>query len=114
MIIINRLSKINLGSIVIGDINDDIPRINNMLKILEPITFPSAISHSHFVEAIIDVTYSGSDVPIAYPIVRPIKWTLSPNAEAMYEVETTTNLPPITMAIIPPIEYTIDLAIDFS
>lgn len=109
MIIINRLSKINLGSIVIGDINDDIPRINNMLKILEPITFPSAISHSHFVEAIIDVTYSGSDVPIAYPIVRPIKWTLSPNA-----VETTTNLPPITMAIIPPIEYTIDLAIDFS
>lgn len=79
------LSKINLGSIVIGDTNDDIPRINNMLKILEPITLPSAIPHSPFVEAIIDVTNSGSDVPIA-TIVRPIKWSLTPNAEAMYEL----------------------------
>ena len=47
------------------------PSTNRILKILEPITFPSAISTSFFLAATIDVTSSGRLVPIA-TMVSPI------------------------------------------
>ena len=45
--------------------------VNKILKMLEPITFPSAISTSFFLAATIDVTSSGRLVPIA-TMVSPI------------------------------------------
>ena len=50
---------------VIGLMALDNPRIKKTLKILEPTTFPIAMSTSPFLEATTDVTNSGSEVPIA-------------------------------------------------
>lgn len=47
-----------------GLIADAIPSTIRMLKILEPIAFPTAISTSFFLAATMDVTSSGRDVPI--------------------------------------------------
>ncbi len=50
----------------------EIPNTNKILKILEPITFPSAISFCPFFAATILVTSSGKEVPTA-TIVSPTK-----------------------------------------
>ena len=54
-----------------GEIVADIPRIKRILKIFDPIALPSARPLSPFLVATMDVTSSGSDVPIAM-IVSPI------------------------------------------
>lgn len=85
-----------------GEIAADIPRINNMLNILEPIALPSARPLSPFLVATIDVTSSGREVPIA-TIVSPIKFWLTPKLAAMMQALSTTRLPPNITAIRPPI-----------
>jgi hypothetical protein len=54
-----------------GLIIELIPSIQNMLKILEPTTFPIAMSACFLYAAIADVANSGREVPIAI-IVKPI------------------------------------------
>ena len=71
---------------------------------LEPITFPSAISTSFFLAATIEVTSSGRLVPNA-TIVRPIRVWLNPNPAAIDEAPLTTKSPPNLIAIIPPTIY---------
>ena len=78
------------------------PSTRSMLNILEPITFPSAISTSSFFAATIDVTSSGRLVPSA-TIVSPIRFWLSPRLEAMVEAPFTTKSPPNFIATAPPI-----------
>ena len=86
------------------------PSTRSMLNILEPITFPSAISTSSFFAATIDVTSSGRLVPSA-TIVSPIRFWLSPRLEAMVEAPSsipsattsTTKSPPNFIATAPPI-----------
>ena len=60
-----------------GEITADVPRIKRILNIFEPIAFPRASALSPFRVATMEVTSSGSDVPIA-TIVRPIKFWLTP------------------------------------
>ena len=84
----------------IGCIKAAKPKTNNILNILEPITFPIAISVSPFFTAITEVTSSGSDVPIA-TIVRPTKLALIPNDVAILVAEFTTKSPPNTIPTIP-------------
>ena len=55
----------------------DNPKIRNTLKILEPTTFPRAMSLSPFLAATIEVTNSGREVPTA-TMVRPIRASLRP------------------------------------
>ena len=66
----------------IGDINDDIPKMNSMLNIFDPTTLPTAIPVSPFLAATIDVTSSGSDVPTA-TIVSPIIVSDIPSTRAI-------------------------------
>ena len=82
-----------------------IPRTKRILKILEPMTFPRAISTSFLRAATIEVTSSGNDVPIA-TIVSPIKFWLKPNAAAIADALSTTMSPPNAMAAAPPTMYT--------
>ena len=70
-IIIN-ISKKTALLIVITWINDEIPNTKKILKILDPITFPNAISLSPLRAATIEVTNSGNEVPTA-TIVKPTK-----------------------------------------
>ena len=72
IISINRAEEITIGLIL-----EETPNINNILNILDPRTFPIAISFSPFVAAIIEVTNSGRDVPIA-TIVNPTNFSLKP------------------------------------
>lgn len=53
------------------------PKINKILKILEPIALPKAKPLSPFFVATIEVTSSGREVPIA-TIVSPMKFSLTP------------------------------------
>ena len=75
---------------------DDTPKIKKILKILEPITFPTAISLSPFFAAIIDVTNSGNDVPNA-TIVNPIIASLRPKNLAISFAPSTDKSPPQTI-----------------
>ena len=59
------------GSIGIGTITLLIPKMNKMLNIHDPSTFPITMPWSPFLSAVIEVTSSGNDVPIA-TIVSPI------------------------------------------
>ena len=70
------------GSIGIGTITLLIPKMNKMLNILDPSTFPITIPWSPFLSAVIEVTSYGNDVPIA-TIVSPISAWLNPNNEAI-------------------------------
>ena len=79
----------------------DIPKINNILNMLEPIALPSASPLSPFLVATIEVTSSGRDVPIA-TIVRPMKFWLTPKLATMIQALSTTRLPPNITAIRPP------------
>ena len=77
------------------------PSTRRMLKILEPMTFPSAISTSSFLAATMEVTSSGRLVPMAI-MVSPINVWLSPRRTAIAEAPSTTKSPPYLIAIIPP------------
>ena len=68
-----------------GEIAADIPRIKRILKIFDPIALPSARPLSPFLVATMDVTSSGSDVPIAM-IVSPIKFWLTPKFAAITQI----------------------------
>ena len=61
----------------IGLIADAMPSTIRMLKILEPIALPSAISTSFFLAATIEVTSSGREVPME-TMVSPIRVWLIP------------------------------------
>ena len=82
------------------------PNTRRILKMLEPMTFPNAISTSFFLAATIDVTSSGRLVPSA-TIVSPIRFWLIPNPVAIVEAPSTTKSPPNLIATAPPIMYTI-------
>ena len=71
------------------------------MNIFEPIALPSAISTSFFPAATIEVTSSGSDVPIE-TIVSPISVWLIPSSPAILEAASTVISPPIAIAITPP------------
>lgn len=86
---------------LIGLIADAIPSTINMLNTLEPMAFPSAISTSFFLAATIDVTSSGSDVPIE-TIVSPINVWLMPRSLAIRDAASTVTSPPTAIAIAPP------------
>ena len=75
----------------------------NEEEILDPITFPNAISLSPLRAATIEVTNSGNEVPTA-TIVKPTKLWLIPQAKAMFEALSTTKSPPITIPTIPIID----------
>ncbi len=76
-----------------GEIVADMPRMNITLKRLEPTTFPSASPLSPLPVATIEVTSSGSDVPMAM-IVSPIKFWESPKDSAITTALSTTRFPP--------------------
>ena len=76
-----------------GQIVADIPNMNSILKRLEPMALPSASPLSPFRVAVIEVTSSGSDVPIAI-IVSPIKFSLTPKSLAIRQALSTTSVPP--------------------
>lgn len=59
------MSVVSRLDTVIGAIRADTPRMASMLKRLEPIMFPSAISTLLFFKASTEVVSSGRDVPIA-------------------------------------------------
>ena len=90
----------NSGATLIGVNAEEAPKINKMLKILEPTALPKAIPDSCFLAAVIDVTSSGSEVPTA-TMVRPIKVSLSPKLFAIMEALSTTKLPPQIIAAKP-------------
>ena len=91
---------------VIGLIVAAIPSTNRILKILEPITLPSAISSSFLRAATTEVTSSGRLVPQA-TIVSPIRFWLSPSFAATVDAPFTTKSPPNLIATIPPTINTI-------
>ena len=73
-----------------GVIAAEIPRINRILKIFDPIALPSARPLSPFPVATIEVTSSGREVPTAM-IVRPIKFWLTPKLSAIIQALSTTR-----------------------
>lgn len=80
-----------------GLIADAIPSTIRMLKILEPIAFPTAISTSFFLAATMEVTSSGRDVPIE-TIVNPTRFWLIPKSMAILLAASTVRSPPNAMA----------------
>ena len=70
------------------------PSTNRILKMFDPITLPITSWFSPFLKAVIDVTSSGKDVPIA-TIVKPTNVSLIPSAIAIAEALSTTKSPPI-------------------
>ena len=73
----------------------------SILNTFEPIALPSAISTSFFRAATIEVTSSGSDVPIE-TIVSPISVWLIPRSLAILDAASTVISPPIAIATAPP------------
>ena len=71
-----------------------IPITINILNILEPIAFPSAISTSFFLAATTDVTSSGREVPIA-TMVNPIITDGTLSLFATPELPSTKNQLPL-------------------
>ena len=69
------------------------PKMNKILNILLPITFPTAISFSPFSNATNDVHSSGREVPIA-TIDKPIKRSLKPKLRAISVALFTVRFPP--------------------
>ena len=87
--------------ILIGLIAEAIPSTIKILKILDPTAFPTAISTSSFLAATMDVTSSGSDVPIE-TMVSPTSVWLIPSSMAIRLAVSTVRSPPAAMAIAPP------------
>ena len=73
-----------------GVITAAMPRIARILKVFEPIAFPTAISSSFLRAAAIEVASSGSEVPQA-TIVSPISVSVTPNDLAIVTEEFTNN-----------------------
>ena len=71
-----------------------------MLKMHEPSTLPMTIPFSPFLSAVIEVTSSGREVPIA-TTVRPISASLKPKNEAISLAPSTTKLEPMITPAIP-------------
>ena len=86
-------------------------RINKILKMLEPIIFPTAISAFFLRAATIDVANSGSDVPAATTVSPMIFW-LMPIDSAISIALFTTRWPPSTSPARPPTIKTHVLAPD--
>lgn len=89
-----------IHSVLIGLMVTEAPSTKSRLKILEPITFPTAISVSPFKAAAILVTSSGREVPMA-TIVRPIRVWLTPKEAAISLTLFTTSCPPAMTAASP-------------
>ena len=85
-----------------GVITPEIPRMARTLKMLEPTTFPTAISFSPLRAAVMEVTSSGRLVPTAQ-IVRPTRVSLMPAFIAISFACSTTRFPPRTIPATPPI-----------
>ena len=94
------ISKNPVHVSVSDEITEENPKINIMLKIFDPTTFPKAISFSFLIEATILVTSSGRDVPTA-TIVKPTKDSLICNLIAIFEALSTTKSPPKIIAARP-------------
>ncbi len=106
--LLNKLTKKNMIEIITKNIKYElyvsskytgfiilvIPNTNNKLNIFDPIMFPIAIEEDLFFIAIIDVTNSGKDVPIAI-IVSPIIFSLTLIFLANSMLLSTTKSPPI-------------------
>ena len=86
----------------IGVITADTPRIKNVLKILEPTTFPIAISVFFLKAATTEVASSGKDVP-KETTVTEITLSEIPKFLAKSTAESTINFPPKTRRIKPSI-----------
>lgn len=91
-----------LFGISTGAITADIPKIKNILKILEPTTFPIAISVFFLRAATTEVANSGKDVP-KETTVTDIILSEIPKFLAKLTAESTINLPPKTKRIKPSI-----------
>ena len=90
----NRMKSVVLKPIISnGEINDEIPRISKTLNMFEPITLPSASCGLPFRAAMLLVTSSGKDVPIA-TIVKDITASLIPQFLARITDESRNRLPP--------------------
>ena len=87
---------------LIGVISPTEPKINAMLKMLEPIKFPTASSVSPLTEAMTLVASSGRDVPIA-TMVRPTRVSLIPIFLARNCAVVETHSAPNTTAPSPKI-----------
>jgi len=73
--------------------SDVIPKTPSILKILDPIKFPTEISVSFLRAAIIDVISSGTLVPKA-TIVTPITCSLTPKFEAICTAPPNNHFAP--------------------
>ena len=89
-----------LGAKPSGVISDVMPKMNKILKILEPTTLPIAISEFFLIAATTDVKSSGRDVPSA-TTVRPIKASLQPAILARFDAVSTANSLPHIISAIP-------------
>jgi len=81
------------GWTVIGEIREAVPNTKSILKMFEPMIFPTAMSTFFFIEATTVTTSSGNEVPIAI-IVDDIKNSENPNCVAIKTAPSTTNFPP--------------------
>jgi len=80
---------------------EEIPSIKNILKMFDPITFPTTKSSFFLNKATKETISSGREVPIAN-IVADIKNSEKPRDLAISKAESTTSFPPRNRAIIPP------------
>ena len=85
---------IKLGSKGTGVISALEPTTNRILKKLDPMMFPIAISALPFLEAVNEVTSSGKTVTKA-TMVSPINLWLTPSEMAMFVAASTAKLLPI-------------------
>jgi hypothetical protein len=79
--------------LVIGLNKADMPRIKEILKILLPITFPTAIMLFPFIEEVRHTTNSGVDVPNA-TTVSPITTGVTPKLLARFDDPFTSHSAP--------------------
>ena len=91
----------------------EIPSTIRMLKMLEPTAFPIAISTSFFLAATIEVTSSGSEVPMD-TMVRPTRVWLIPSLIAILLAVSTVRSPPNAMAPAPTMRKRMLFAYDSS
>lgn len=97
----------------IGLTSDVIPKMRKILKILDPITFPTAKSTCFFIAAATLVASSGRLVPSATS-VSPIKASESPNALARIVAFATKSVLPSPSPTSPKTIKNVDFGIDIS
>ncbi len=90
-----------------GEMVDVIPNTMNMLKILLPITLPTASPGFPLMAATTEVASSGSDVPIA-TMVSPTTPSLMPAFIAIDEAPATNLSPPKISAVRPSTIYSME------